>query len=68
MKYGADIYSMIQEIDNRYDLEWNDLVKYVETTYPDKKELFEKLCDYEGLIHYGSTLLSWVEGIWDIEL
>ena len=31
-------------------------------------EAFDQVCNWEGLINYGSTIRGWVEGIYSVKL
>lgn len=33
-----------------------------------KKEILNRVCDWEGLIGYGDTIKAWIENIWGISL
>lgn len=33
-----------------------------------KSEVFDRVCEWGGLIHYGSTIEQWIEDIYNIEL
>ena len=64
-KYSESIMSYVRQ--NLY-LKPDDASRDTEINSMSKDEILDRVCNWNGLIHYGSTIKSWVEDIYKIEL
>lgn len=65
MKYPENIMRMVR---GSLDLEPNDTSRDGEVEAMSKREVFDSVCNWEGLVGYGSTILGWIKQIYDIDL
>ena len=65
MKYPENIMRMVR---GNLDLEFDDTSHDGEIEAMSKQEVFSRVCDWEGLINYGSTIKSWIKQIYGIDL
>ena len=50
------------------DMDTNDPKLIAEFNTMSANEIFEMVCNYEGLIHYADTIKGWIEDIYGIDL
>ena len=65
MKYPENIMRMVR---GNLDLEFDDTSRDGEIEAMSKQEVFSRVCDWEGLINYGSTIKMWIKQIYGIDL
>lgn len=64
-KYCDYIMKVLRQ---RLGLDENDTSKDERINEMSESRVFKEMCEWEGLIGYGSRLLDWVEDIYGIEL
>lgn len=65
MKYPENIMRIVRW---SLDLEFDDISRDREIEAMSKQEIFSRVCDWEGLIDYDSTIKSWIKQIYGIDL
>jgi len=60
--------SIMRKVRQHLDLDANDTSKDEEIMQMSKDEVFDNVCEWEGLINYGNTLRGWVKSIYKVEL
>ena len=65
MKYPENIMRIVK---GSLDLEFDDISRDREIEAMSKQEVFSRVCDWEGLIDYDSTIKSWIKQIYGIDL
>ena len=65
MKYPENIMRIVR---GSLDLEFDDISRDREIEAMSKQEVFSRVCDWEGLIDYDSTIKSWIKQIYGIDL
>lgn len=65
MKYSENI---MRKVRGNLNLELDDTSRDGEIEVMSKREVFSRVCDWEGLINYGSTIKSWIKQIYGIDL
>lgn len=63
---SKEVLSSVREslgTEDGYDTSKDGIINHLSSS-----EIFEKWCNYEGLIHYGPQLKRVVENIWQIKL
>ena len=65
MKYPENIMRMVRE---SFDLEPDDTNCDGEIDLMTNREIFEAICNYEGLIGYADTIIGWINQIYGVDL
>ena len=65
MKYSENI---MRKVRGNLNLELDDTSRDGEIETMSKQEVFSRVCDWEGLINYDSTIKSWIKQIYGIDL
>lgn len=65
MKYPENIMCMIRE---SFSLEPDDTSRDGEIDLMTNREIFEAICNYEGLIGYADTIIGWINQIYGVDL
>ena len=65
MKYPENITRMIR---GNLDLELDDKSRDGEIDAMRKREVFNRVCNWDGLIDYGDTIIKWINQIYGIDL
>ena len=65
MKYPENIMRMVRE---SLDLEPDDTRRDGEIDLMTNREIFEAICNYEGLIGYADTIIGWINQIYGVDL
>lgn len=60
--------SVMEAVRGNLGLDFNDESMDEEINSMTRQEVFDRVCDWHGLINYGDTLREWVENIWGIDL
>ena len=65
MKYPENI---MRKVRGNLDLELDDTSRDVEIEGMSKREVFDRVCNWDGLINYGDTIIKWINQIYGIDL
>ena len=65
MKYPENIMRMVRQ---NLDLDHDDTSRDREIEDMSKYEVFSRVCDWEGLIGYGNTIVKWINQIYGIDI
>lgn len=65
MKYPENIMRMVR---GNLDLEADDANRDGEIKAMSKQEVFNRVCNWDGLIDYGNTIIKWINQIYGIDL
>lgn len=65
MKYPENIMRMVR---GNLDLELDDKSRDGEIAAMRKREVFNRVCNWDGLIDYGDTIIKWINQIYGIDL
>lgn len=65
MKYSENIMRMVR---GNLDLELDDTSLDGEIEAMSKREVFDRVCSWDGLINYGDTIVKWINQIYGIDL
>lgn len=65
MKYPENIMCMVRE---SFGLEPDDTSRDGEIDLMTNREIFEAICNYEGLIGYADTIIGWINQIYGVDL
>ena len=65
MKYPENIMRMVR---GNLDLEADDTNRDGEIESMSKQEVFDRVCNWDGLIGYSTTIKSWINQIYGINL
>lgn len=65
MKYPENIMRMVR---GNHDLELDDTSRDGEIEVMSKQEVFDRVCNWDGLIGYSTTIKSWINQIYGINL
>lgn len=65
MKYPENIMRMVR---GNLDLELDDTSRDGEIEVMSKQEVFDRVCNWDGLIGYSTTIKSWINQIYGIIL
>ena len=65
MKYPENIMRMVR---GNLDLEPDDTNRDGEIEAMSKQEVFDRVCNWDGLIGYSTTIKSWINQIYGIDL
>lgn len=63
--YSERILSYVRQ---NLGLNGNDNSQDQEIIKMSKSEILDRVCEWEGLINYGSTIKQWIEEIYNIKL
>lgn len=61
MKYPENIMRMVR---GNLDLEADDANRDGEIKAMSKQEVFNRVCNWDGLIDYGNTIIKWINQIY----
>ena len=64
-KYFSDIMEAVRQ---NLGLEFDDTSKDDEISEMSRDEILDRVCEWNGLIGYGSQIREWIEDIWGIDL
>ena len=56
--------SIMEDVRQNLGLEADDTSKDDEISEMSRDEILDRVCEWNGLIGYGSTVREWVENIW----
>ena len=65
MKYPENIMRMVR---GNLDLEFDDTSRDGEIEAMSKQEVLNRVCNWDGLIDYGDTIIKWINQIYGIDL
>lgn len=65
MKYPENIMRMVR---GNLDLELDDKSRDGEIVAMSKQEVLNRVCNWDGLIDYGDTIIKWINQIYGIDL
>lgn len=65
MKYPENIMRMVR---GNLDLELDDKSRDGEIEAMSKQEVLNRVCDWDGLIDYGNTIIKWINQIYGVDL
>lgn len=65
MKYPENIMCKVR---GSLDLEFDDTSRDGEIDLMTNREIFEAMCNYEGLIGYADTIIGWINQIYGLDL
>ena len=65
MKYPENIMRMVR---GNLELEFDDTNHDGEIEAMSKHEVFNRVCNWDGLIDYGDTIIKWINQIYGIDL
>ena len=65
MKYPENI---MRKVRGNLDLELDDTSRDGEIEGMSKQEVFNRVCNWDGLINYGDTIIKWINQIYGIDL
>lgn len=65
MKYSENI---MRKVRGNLDLELDDKSRDGEIDAMSKREVFNRVCNWDGLIDYGDTIIKWINQIYGIDL
>lgn len=65
MKYPENIMRMVR---GNLDLEHDDTSRDGEIEAMSKHEVLNRVCEWEGIIGYGDTIIKWINQIYRIDL
>lgn len=65
MKYPENIMRMVR---GNLDLELDDKSRDGEIEAMSKQEVLNRVCNWDGLIDYGDTIIKWINQIYGIDL
>lgn len=65
MKYPENV---IKTVRKSLDLEPDDTSRDGEIDLMTNREIFEAICNYEGLIGYADTIIDWINQIYGLDL
>lgn len=65
MKYPENIMRMVR---GNLDLELDDKSCDGEIEAMSKQEVLNRVCDWDGLIDYGNTIIKWINQIYGVDL
>ena len=65
MKYPENIMRMVR---GNLDLELDNTSRDGEIEAMSKREVFDRVCSWDGLINYGDTIVKWINQIYGIDL
>ena len=65
MKYPENIMRMVR---GNLDLELDDKSRDGEIVAMSKQEVFSRVCEWEGFVGYGDTIIKWINQIYGIDL
>lgn len=65
MKYPENIMSMVR---GNLDLELDDKSRDGEIEAMSKREVFNRVCEWEGFVGYSDTIIKWINQIYGIDL
>lgn len=65
MKYPENIMRMVR---GNLDLELDDKSRDGEIVAMSKREVLNRVCNWDGLIDYGDTIIKWINQIYGIDL
>ena len=65
MKYLENIMRMVR---GNLDLELDDKSHDEEIEAMSKQEVLNRVCNWDGLIDYGDTIIKWINQIYGIDL
>ena len=65
MKYPENIMRMVR---GNLELELDDTSRDEEIEAMSKQEVFDRVCNWDGLIGYSTTIKSWINQIYGINL
>lgn len=65
MKYPENIMRMVR---GNLELELDDTSLDGEIEAMSKREVFDRVCSWDGLINYGDTIVKWINQIYGIDL
>lgn len=65
MKYSENIMRMVR---GNLDLELDDTNRDGEIEVMSKREVFNRVYNWDGLIDYGDTIIKWINQIYGVDL
>lgn len=65
MKYPENI---MRKVRGNLNLELDDTSRDGEIEVMSKQEVFDRVCNWDGLINYGDTIIKWISQIYGIDL
>lgn len=65
MKYPENIMCMVRQ---NLDLEPDDTSRDGEIETMSKQEVFKRVCNWEGFIGAGDTIIKWINQIYGVDL
>ena len=65
MKYPENI---MRNVRGNLGLEYNDTSCDNKIEAMSKSEIFNRVCEWDGLIDYGDTIIRWIKQIYGIDL
>lgn len=65
MKYPENIMRMVR---GNLDLELDDKIRDGEIEAMSKQEMFNRVCNWDGLIGYGDAIIKWINQIYGVDL
>ena len=65
MKYPENIIKTVRE---SFGLEPDDTSRDGEIVAMSKQEVLNRVCNWDGLIDYGDTIIKWINQIYGIDL
>lgn len=65
MKYPENIMRMVRQ---NFDLEPDDTSRDGEIEAMSRQEVFSRVCNWEGFIGVGDTIIKWINQIYGIDL
>lgn len=60
--------SIMMAVRQNLGLDFNNTSKDELINAMTRQEVFNRVCEWEGLINYGETIRDWIEDIWGIDL
>ena len=64
-----NMYAVIKTGGKQYNVTTGDVVKIEKIAGEEGKEVvFNEVCNWEGMIGYGDTIIGWVEDIFNVSL
>lgn len=61
-------YNIMAAVRQNLGLEADDTSMDERINAMTRQEVLNRVCEWEGLIDYGETILDWIEDIWGVDL